>query len=270
VWLVIVHAASAAVLGCGFLQNKGSGLLLPPLPAALANQCPPVAHEACATEPIDWFNMRLSSFYLSLALGSAGVAAAIWTFGGERAVFRREYTAGASSVAYVVGKSLVDIPFMALGAVIFAGVYLPMLRPVSNWVWHTLLFFCIEFTVYGLGYLLSVVASPSTALVVGISSTFAAAILSGIAPKYRHVADSYSALVVFWDVSFSRYVVEALIGLEAQVYLDEPDGAFVESVKRFATEYGFRLDAYVLDVVALVGLGMVTRLLTWFALVSQA
>ena len=64
---VLVHMFIGVVLGVGFLQSDG--IFVPPVPTDIANLCPPPLTTLCRTEPIDWLSLRLSAFYLSLALG---------------------------------------------------------------------------------------------------------------------------------------------------------------------------------------------------------
>ena len=264
--IVTVYLAGGIILGFAFLQNHGKGLFLPPVPAEMADLAPAAA-ETIRTEPIDWGNMKLSSFFLSLALGVPCIASSIVTFGNEIPVSRREAQAGGSMAAYVLAKSLADLPFLVLGALVFSAVYIPMLRPASLWIWQFLVFAAISFLVYGAGYVFSLILPPSLSLVTGTTFTFGSAILAGISPKYRVAQETFSVLIVFWDLSFSRYAVEALVGLEAAFYTQDPESAFAGSVPRFATEYGFHLDRYGLDLLFLLLIGLAFRVLAWLILV---
>jgi hypothetical protein len=87
-----VHIFVGVLLGAGFLQSHG--IFLPPLPADIADFCPEPQTSLCQTEPIDWMSLRLSAFYLSLALGTGALISAVFTFGSEFDVLKREVGSG--------------------------------------------------------------------------------------------------------------------------------------------------------------------------------
>jgi len=104
---------------------------------------------------------------LSLALGSAALIPAVFTFGSElkgivslerqrtrlritiaacMLVIQREVEAGGSTFAIYVGKNIAETLFIFAGPLFFSAVYVPMLRPDSHWIWQYLIFIGVEFS----------------------------------------------------------------------------------------------------------------------------
>ncbi len=264
---IVVHMFVGAVLGGGFLQSHG--IFVPPVPSSIAELCPPSVASFCRTEPIDWMSLRLSAFFLSVALGSAALVAAVFTFGSELDVLNREINAGSSLLALFIGKNIAEVPFILAGPLFFSAIYVPMLRPDSDWILQYWIFVGVEVASYGLGYFLSMLLALGNAHVVGVVSIFAFSVCSGIAPKLRVVKETLGPLRVLWDISFPRYAVEASVACEAEYYLI-PGQAFDESTRVFAQEYGFQLgnSAYWWDFGMMVVIGFGFRalacLLLWY------
>ena len=202
--------------------------------------------------------------YYLLFTGTAALVSAVFTFGGELDVLRREVEAGGwtTRIAVFVGKNLAEIPFMLAGPLFFSAVYLPMLRPDSDWWQQYLIFVGVEVACYGFGYMLSMLFPLGSAHVVGVVGVFGFSVCSGTSPNLRTVNENLGPLRVLWDISFPRYAVEASIAVEAEYFL-KPGQASDESTRTFADYYGFSLGmgTFWKDIVVMICIGMGFRVL---------
>ena len=172
-------------------------MFVPPVPMQIARQCPIALRLFCETEPIDWVGLQLSAFYLNLACGYvissfvvltftcsvfahrvAAFVASVFTFGSDVAAVQRELLNGTNAFALGLGKMIVDVPFFALYALLFSGVYTLLLRPDQLWFEAFLTSFGIEFSVMGLGYVLSLLMDARRAVATGLMVVFTSTVFS--------------------------------------------------------------------------------------------
>ncbi|XP_004346076.1 ABC transporter CER5 [Capsaspora owczarzaki ATCC 30864] len=259
-----IHILSAAALGAGFMQ--GTRLYLPPLPDFVSEFCPPAIQHYCRAFPI--FNLGLfsSSFFLSVALGSSSIIIAVFNFGDERAVCWREASWGTNRAAYTVAKYLAELPWMFAASFAFASVLSPMLRPITSFGDLLVIIFMTQFAAFGLGYIISIIVSRESSMVVGTVAVFAFSVCSGLSPRLAQIRDSYSVARIIWDVSFPRYAAEALYISEAKAYTDE-ESIFRAPVLRSLDFLGYRVDNVPFDLGMLCVLGVGFRLIAYLLLV---
>jgi len=268
--LVVVHLLLGVVLGLGFLSGNGN-IFLGPVPTEIASLCPPPLTSLCRTLPVDWMPLKMSSLYLSLALGSAALVPSVFTFGGEMAVLRREILSGGwrARVGIVTGKNLAEAPFILAGALVFSSIYILMLRPDSSWYLQYMLFLGVETAAYGLGYMLSQLLPLQSAHVVGVVTIFGFTVFSGIAPNLRD-GESLGPLRILWDLSFARYAVEASVIAQTEA-IKASGSAFELSTKLWLEDRGFGTEGIGVfwgDVGIMIAIGIgfrvIAGLLLWY------
>ena len=277
---MLVHVITGVVLGLPFLL-KVKGVILPPVPTQIAQQCPHALRIFCETglfkvtfqfgyshprppppsEPIDWQGLQLSAFYLNVAAGIAAFVASSFVFGSDRAVLERERGNGTSAVAFVVSRMLVDLVVIAIDSLTFAAVYGTLLRPNNEFTDILLQVFALETAMSGLGYLLSLLLNLTNCISTGLVLVFASTIFSGITPKLRVAKAELGLASVLWDLSFARWSVEASVVSNIRIFL-EPETAFTESTRKFLEEYGWDERNFAFDIGMMFILGLTWRVLT--------
>eukprot|EP00128_Syssomonas_multiformis_P014593 Colp12_sorted_trinity150504_noHs@2855 len=256
-----VHMVCAVALGVGFMQGEGR-VFVPPLPASIANFCPPAIKSYCVNEPLFWVALMNATFFVSLALGAAAIVSSIQTFGGERAVQQREWGSGCRLASYVLGKCLADLPWIVVGSCLFVSVFMVMFQPFSSFGNFYAIFVAVEYAAYGLGYWISVMVSMNNASIVGVVSIFAMCVCSGLSPRLALVHENMSVLRVVWDLSFPRYAAEAIYISEASFYL-QPSTAWLNSTRNNLDFMGYKEDNFAFDIGITFLLGTAFRILTY-------
>ena len=87
-----------------------------------------------------------------MAIGLVAATIGTRTFGSERKVFWRETASGGNTLAYFLSKMLVELPYIALNALVLVTSMFLLLSPVGGFGAHYLNIFLLEFVTYGLGY----------------------------------------------------------------------------------------------------------------------
>eukprot|EP01038_Epipyxis_sp_PR26KG_P011779 gene11779-15760_t len=175
---LLVYLVGGSIMG---IVSCGGPLLINAIPYIYQGSCPPGAEVRCNT----WIRFEIAPavFLMCMIVGSVTIPGSIRTFGREKEVFSREAAVGANKLAYFLGKSCSDIPFMAINAFI----YMAPLMAIAPWQSPTryvyaALFVCI-YTVTAMGYWLSYVFNdPDAAVLTGTILAILLNLFSGFVP----------------------------------------------------------------------------------------
>jgi hypothetical protein len=130
------------------------------------------------------FEVGPAALLLGMVLGAITIPPAVTTFGREKEVFAREAAVGAHGAAYFLGKSLADVPFMVLGALMFVAPMVaiaPYRAPVEALYVVVLAFICC---VNAVGYCLSLVfGDADNATLCGVIVAILLNLFDGFVPK---------------------------------------------------------------------------------------
>ena len=184
----------------------------------------PVMISKCELPEVDIFGTGATT--LSMAICFAGVATSVYTFGGEKAIYWRECQAGLSTVAYFMGKMLVDVLRLVIAAASFFVGFLMMYTTQGSYA--DLFTVILGYYTFGwaLGYMLSVVFPVESAPMTGVAASVIWCILfGGVTPSLREVNDAagtYNNLKFLWDLSAPRWFNEAYYINEVSYYGKNP------------------------------------------------
>ncbi|KAI1320190.1 hypothetical protein EDD11_001795 [Mortierella claussenii] len=138
-------------ISCGLCVSFASRdmIYIPRQPAEICAMAPPSIQLSCAT-PVD--DVRYVGMFIALGVYFAGINVGACTFGEEKAVFRRDTSAGMPTLPYYLAKVLADVPriIVASGtgmslawALVFSGaaphLYLVMTSSgytYVRWIWN--------------------------------------------------------------------------------------------------------------------------------------
>eukprot|EP00940_MAST-03C_sp_MAST-3C-sp2_P000735 g735.t1 len=155
----------------------------------------------------DQQDLTMRYLLASLALGLTGMQMAQRVFGSERIQFWRESSAGISVSAYFFGKVLSFFPVMAMAPCLFLILFYNMTSPRYGFGSYLVTCLFCNFTVTQLGYLVSILFQPRSALIVSVVLNVIALLFAGVNPNVQTMADTpYGTYGM--DVSYARWTVE--------------------------------------------------------------
>ena len=184
----------------------------------------PIMISKCVRPEIDAFSTGATT--LGMAICFAGIATSVYTFGGEKAIYWRECQAGLSTVAYFMGKMLVDVLRLVIAAAMFFVGFLMMYSTQGSY--NDLFTVILGYYTFGwaLGYILSMAVPVESAPMAGVAAAVIWCILfGGITPSLREVNDEkgvYNDLRFLWDLSGPRWFNEAYYINEISYYGKNP------------------------------------------------
>ena len=117
------------------------------------------------------------------------------------------------------------------------------------------------------GYLVSALVPPALAQLAGVVAVFTTAMLSGGVPTLKEMRTKGFPLAWAPWIAFTRYGTEALYVVEAREYAAAVALNGLEMKTLAMDNYGWDLDAYGADIVALVIMGALLRAVALAALV---
>jgi len=252
---LLLHLIAGAVLGMAFAHNNA---FVPPLPRQFVPYCPREFEAECnsvSQRPVG----EAQDFYTVMCVGLLFAVLGTRAFGSERANLKREANAGLSMSAYVVGKSLADVPFMLLGSFLYCMAYFLVAAPVASFTKFYALLVVYEFAVFGVGYVSSLLFwdRDNVLLCAGVS-----ALLGGLATDAGFPS----------DLCWARWLAEGLwllqarrgdfggAGSDTEVRVEQ--FLYTRSEEETDAQPGFKLDMYDDDCGALIIFGLVLRALT--------
>jgi hypothetical protein len=142
-----------------------------------------------------------------LALGLTGMSMAMRVFGNERVQFWRESSAGVSVTAYFFGKITAFLVPMFAAPAFFLIFFYNMTNPRFGFFTYYIIFLVTNYTVTTMGYLVSIVFEPRSALIVSVIVNVLALMFAGVNPNVQTMgASTFGA--VGMDLSYARWTVE--------------------------------------------------------------
>lgn len=197
---ILSHLIGGIVLG---ICTSGGPMYIPPIPLQYKQACPPGGEVRCTS----WIRMMVepATFYFTMILGILSVPPACRSFGFEKEVFAREAFSGFSPFAYYIGKTLADIPYLAILSYVFlAPVVLiaPWRGPVEKLY---AIAFVLDIFIFSLGYAFSLlIADPDAATLCGVIVAILMNLFGGFVPRLGDGA--------VW--AYTRYSARALVAVE--------------------------------------------------------
>jgi ABC-type multidrug transport system ATPase subunit len=252
---VLVHVIAGAVIGVGFVSNP---LYRPPLPVQYIPFCPPPIRTAFCILP-ETDNLPRLGIYICMALGLACSTIATRTFGAEKSIYFREFAAGLRPSAYVVAKSIAEVPLLVLNALAFTCTLTIVLAPSSLFGPLLALMICFELVYSCIGYLASCLLNRAFAPLLALT----AALLSGLGTG---AAQSVKDMGPMGYVSFARWFGEAwyILNIREERFTA---GQRV-TVRDFAEnrQFYYNMDNLGVDFAVLILFAIVFRVLVWVLL----
>lgn len=198
--------------------------------------------------------------YIVLAIGIAGSPAGVLTFGEEKTVYYREAAAGHSKLAYYIGKTVSVVYRFTFGALHFAGLFMVLASPITEFGTFYGLVWIQFFAVYGLAAMVSMIVKRENAALLAVIVSLIAGCMCGYGPSLAQMNDWGLGWVL--DLSFARWAAEAWFHCETAPY------RHVYMVKEVsAMLFGYTVDRLPLDIGLTILIGTVYRVVAYFGLV---
>ena len=179
-------------------------------PQELCVNVPAVLYFNCVL-PTD--QLPLAGMFVALGVMFAGIATGTTTFGREKVVQWRDTSAGMSTVAYFLGKYIVDFPrFLLAGVMYSAGLalFFPYRQP---WIFILIIVEFLYAAAFAMGYFISYVAPTSSVSLAGTGFALLwGLVLSGVIPSLDSVLNpkgSFVNITGLWSISSTRWAIEA-------------------------------------------------------------
>jgi len=175
---LMVYFVGGIIMG---IVSCGGPLLINAIPYIYQGSCPPGAEVRCNS----WIRFEIAPavFLMCMIIGAVTIPGSVRTFGREKEVFSRESSVGANKLAYFLGKSLSDVPFMTVNVFLYMAplmVIAPWQSP-TRYIYAAL--FVVTYTVTSMGYWLSYVfADPDAAVLTGTILAILLNLFSGFVP----------------------------------------------------------------------------------------
>ncbi len=185
----------------------------------------------------------------AVALGLIAAVTGVRTFGAEVLNMSREVASGASASAYFVGKCLSDLPAIIIYSLVFTSTFYVMAAPNAHFTQFFAIILYFEWTMYGLGYVCSVMfKAQENALIMAV----VASLLAGLATDNMDPQKS---------AAWSRWTSESIF--LAEVRADSLTGATRELFQQYLdVSSKFNLDNWSQTIVASIVYGVVLRILS--------
>jgi ABC-type branched-subunit amino acid transport system ATPase component len=263
--LTIIAAFAFAAL---FYNSDSFGAPVPL--GALAGCVPDVAKFCQALTASNGDELPTHSFLAAIAISLVGMATFLNVFSTERIVYWREASTlpqPAQTVAYFVGKDLAMLPQMAVGPLLFGLSFFALTTPRAPFGAYYGTFLALYWVASAYGYLVSALVPPALAQLAGVVAVFTTAMFSGGVPTLKAMREKGFPLAWLPWVAFTRYGTEALYVVEAREYAPAVALNGLEMKNLAMDNYGWDLDAFGADIVALVIMGALLRAVALAALV---
>lgn len=142
-----------------------------------------------------------------LAFGLACTVAGLRTFGQERTTYlKRESYAGLQTGTYMLARMLYDsVTIMVAYPVIYLAFYYIMTLFTTPFGKFYLALLCVSWYTFGVGYLFSVLLSPTNALLASLSFTLiTGGVINGVSPSVARAKESNLLVAVLQYISYTR------------------------------------------------------------------
>mmetsp|Transcript_28321 Transcript_28321/g.45883 ORF Transcript_28321/g.45883 Transcript_28321/m.45883 type:complete len:776 (+) Transcript_28321:2-2329(+) len=249
-----LHAIAGLVYGIGFASSR---FFVPPIPTQYLPYCTPLIDAFCYLPEVDELG-RLATFG-TMAVGLTAVTMAVRTFSNEKVVYWREAASGENTFSYFLAKCIADIPNMAIGSVVLLSVFFMIAAPHGKFGDYFGAVFLLEFAVYGVGYVCSMIIPTNKDLATLFAATCALIAGLGVNPG--------GGRELCWGRWFGEavYIAELRLDVLDPVTRDAVN-SFLDFVKRETPSGTYSLDMFGRDLFALAIFGVVLRFLAYLGL----
>jgi ABC-type multidrug transport system ATPase subunit len=257
-----LHIFLAAALSSGFspiIQTGGyTATYSPVISTSLQPYCPSFLSSYCNID-VQLDGLKQMMFFTTVACGAASAIAGVQAFADQQDIIRRERFAGASVLAFGIGRFLGDVIIVAWNGIVFTGVWtlLGAAGVYYNWL---AIYISISFVASGVGYCISLVTTTANASMLVTIIMLAFAVFNGIDPPISAI-NRLPVVNWVWYLSFASYVSNA-------VYITFT--SFIAATRDIkaaaASEFGFSVDDFNRCIGAMFGLGFLWRFVALFIL----
>ncbi|XP_046860536.1 putative white-brown complex homolog protein 30 [Xenia sp. Carnegie-2017] len=210
---------------------------------------------------VEVHNVPESTNFGNIVVGLVGVYAALRCFGVHRIVFWRESASGINRVSYYLAVNIAYIPILLVSPAVYLSLYYSIAAFLAPFSSHYFVFLCSWFCLSGLGYVLSLIMTPRNSQMAAIVTVVIMALLSGGSPELCKLDDTVIA-TIFYNLSFSRWVAEAIFEIEAK----EHSAVLSDIISRVQRDNHYDLHTYNTAIVVLVSMGFAYRIIALFLL----
>lgn len=221
IFFCCLHIFVALCVSIGFV---GGILYLPPLPSEYLPFIPKAVQVEFGVLP-SLNEVQRWAVYNVMALGLTVVTIATNSLSADRRVYLREASWGISTLAYVIGRCIAELPIIILGTTLY---FLTLAFVVAPDI-HLAKFFAsllvVNFSIFGVGHCTAAIFSPSQSALAGVVF----ALLGGL----QTTANGPSYL------SWGRWFTEAVYVLGMDISRFEIHPSTFKAVAYFQTEYVF-------------------------------
>jgi hypothetical protein len=201
----------------------------------------------------------LLATFTTMAVGLLGAVLGTRAFGQELANLHREGQSGLCAPAFVLGKALGDLPLITAYAFLYCVAYFLVAAPAASFGDFFLCLLLLEFVMFGVGYVASLLLQGENALLLAAIS----ALLGGLATDQKDAINQ-----VCWASWFS----EALVLSEARVDLFDDsvaDGQADQARMFLRTSASYDTDRFATDIGVLLAMGVALRVLAFLLVLAK-
>mmetsp|Transcript_28294 Transcript_28294/g.39343 ORF Transcript_28294/g.39343 Transcript_28294/m.39343 type:complete len:888 (-) Transcript_28294:290-2953(-) len=239
-----------------FCSVMGTSFFIGPLPTNVCETAPTQQVQSC-TQSLNNPFLGIGTF-TSWAVLFAGMVEGINTFGLEQVVFWRHSSHGLPLIPYFAAKVTMDAPRMVLDALFFFWGLTSGYTSMGN-DGYLFAFILLNYWVgYSMGYFISVTAEPrNRSLYCVLFSMMWTVVFSGGVVLLTEIDDQYEGLTWIWDISPTRWGVEAFFLNEVSFY------EYMVGVVRIYSVYGYNEDNLPKDFGIMFALGWFWQFITF-------
>lgn len=211
---------------------------------------------------IDYKSVPQMALLVCISIGLIAAAPGVRVFGEEYLVFRREASSGHGRFAYYLAKVTSTFPRMVLACLHFTVFFILLATPLIGWFAAFFANLAYFYCIYGLASVISMIVRQADGPLFAVMASLIVGVLSGAAPQLANVQTWH--LGWLWRSSPGVWLAEIYFGQNVS------PRAYLYDVQEASKALGFRLDAYALDLAALLCMGSIYRVLAFAGLVINS
>lgn len=196
---------------------------------------------------------------IGMAIALASSPAGTKVFSEELVVYKRNASAGHSSLAYYLAKTIAVFPRIFLAGIHFSGVLFYLSSPVIpfwiEWLMITLFVYCV----YGLCAFVSMVVKRENSTLLAVVFALFSSVFCGYGPTLKEARRLNLKFV--WDASYAMYATEAHFSETLGVYDHVFDNSYANDF------FGFELNRTLFDFVMMFVIGTLWRVIAYIAMI---
>ena len=178
----------------------------------------------------------LYALMLSISIALVSAAAAARLLSDEVLVYKREFNAGHSVLAYFVGKNAIAIYRIALLSLHYSAFIQLMTKPYASYSATYACIFAWYFGVWGIGQVVSLLSKKENAPLTAILAALLFSVFTGMGPTLN---SGFGGII---QITYSRWIAEAVFTQEIQPYVD----VYMTDIS--AQIYGYTLGRFSYDI----------------------